>query len=102
MASTSLEKVCLGLAEGKIQVLNTAVWEEISGQFLLKKTVPTGLAGDILLVRWPKPEAPGRQGWGIVEEPAEGERVIRPLATQKEALALIAERMAAYERMWDG
>jgi hypothetical protein len=52
------------------------------------------MAGRILLVRAPL--------WMLVEEPKPTERVLRPMKNEKEARALIAERLAAYERMWDG
>ena len=54
----------------------------------------------IAVVRWPA--GARRRRWAVVEEPAVGERVVRPLPDQAAVKALIAERLAAYERMWDG
>lgn len=95
------EDLLLKLATGKIIVLSPSQWEEVASDFPVKDAIGTGLAGDILLVRR---SLPGKKkiAWAIVEEPKPSERVIRPLATEKEARALIADRMAAYERMWDG
>ena len=70
-------------------------------RFPLVDDIDTGLAGHILLVRRPVPRAQ-IAGWALVEDPEPGRKVIRPLANEKEARALIADRLAAYERMWDG
>lgn len=72
-------------------------WEE---RFDVTERVQTGMGAPILVVRWPRGER--RRRWGIVEESRPTERVVRPLATGAEVKALIAKRLAAYERMWDG
>lgn len=96
------EKVLASLASGQIIVLKSSQWQKLAPSFPVKETVSTLMAGDILLVRRPLPGQGKKVGWALVEEPKTGERVIRPVATEKEARALIADRLAAYERMWDG
>ena len=48
----------------------------------------------------------GTSGWGLATDIGRGglhvRTVVRPLRDRKQVLALIAERLAAYERMWDG
>ena len=90
------------LAAGKIVPLVSGNWNDLAEEFKIVEEISTGLAGSILLIRRPLPGKGKRQGWAIVEEPKPEERVIRPLKNEKEARALIADRLAAYERMWDG
>jgi hypothetical protein len=88
------------LDAGEIVPLKAASWEAWRDRFAVPEAVPTALGTVIEVVRWP---AAGRQRrWGIVEEPAAGERVVRPLPDRAAVKALIADRLAAYERMWDG
>lgn len=90
------------LAAGEIVPLAAANWEELAGGFTIAEEIATGLAGSILLVQRPPAAGRKRAGWALVEQPEPRVRVVRPLASEKEARALIAERLAAYERMWDG
>ena len=76
-------------------------WFTVAEHFAVVDDIDTHLAGRILLVKIPVP-ARKRPGWALVEDPEPGRKVIRPLRNEKEARALIAERLAAYERMWDG
>lgn len=100
-AKTGSEKLVADLAAGNIIPLSTDQWTGVAGTFKFVDEIPTGLGGTMLLVRRPLPV--GRKlGWALVEDPEPGRKVIRPLATEKEARALIADRLAAYERMWDG
>jgi hypothetical protein len=95
------ETLAQALADGDIVPLPVAAWERVAADFPVVEDHETGLAGHLLLVRRP---VPGRKsaGWAIVEQPKPAERVVRPLASAAEARALIADRLAAYERMWDG
>ncbi len=95
------EKLAAELAEGRIVAMPLRQWEELAPAFPEVSRTPTGMGAPILLVRRPQP---GKKalGWAIVEESKPGERVIRPLGSRKEAQTLIGERLAAYERMWDG
>jgi len=80
------------LAEGRIIPLAEREWETMADVFPVVDAIETGVAGPLLLVRRP---VPGRRaaGWAIV---------VRPLPDQRAAKVLIAERLKAYERMWDG
>jgi hypothetical protein len=89
------------LADGSIVPMDEMVWSSLADSFPLVEDIDTFMSGRILLVRR---TAPGKKrlGWAIVEDPAPLKKVIRPLGSEKEARALIADRLAAYERMWDG
>lgn len=81
--------------------LPEAVWESLAAGFPVVQVIETGIAGPLLVVRRP---VPGRRaaGWAVVERPRPGERVVRALPDQRATKALVAERLKAYERMWDG
>ena len=89
------------LAVGDIVPMSADKWQSLARGFELVENIETFMAGHILLVRRPVP-GKKRPAWALVEDPEPGQKVIRPLATEKEARALIADRLAAYERMWDG
>ncbi len=97
----TVEKLAAALEEGRIVPLPLPEWEAVADAFAEVSRTPTGMGAPILLVRRPRP---GRKalGWAIVEESKPGERVVRPMASRKAAQTLIGERLAAYERMWDG
>ena len=99
-----LPRLLTELAAGKIVPMSAAAWADLAARFDVVETIATGMAGDIVLLRLPPPNK-GKskvRGWALVEQPSPSERVIRPLADEKTARALIADRLAAYERMWDG
>ena len=89
------------LAAGAIVPLDQDEWVGVAGHFPLVDDIDTSMSGRILLVRRPVPGGE-KPAWAIVEDPAPRQKVIRPLKNEKEARALIADRLAAYERMWDG
>ena len=97
----TLKSLCERLEAGDIVPVREGAWSGLSGGFPVVEDIDTHLAGRILLVRRPA-VGKGPQGWAIVEDPAPEQKVIRPLPHEKEARALIADRLAAYERMWDG
>jgi len=97
----NLDRLLADLEAGRIVPLAEEDWRELRGSFTLVDDVDTGLGGRILLVRRPRPGG-RRRGWAIVEDPKPGEKVVRPLPDEATARALIADRLAAYERMWDG
>ena len=94
-------RLVTALADGTIVPLPEDNWQALASHFKLVEDTPTGMGGVILLVRRPLP-AGRKLGWALVEDSKPGEKVVRPLANEKEARALIDERLAAYERMWDG
>lgn len=89
------------LAEGAIVPMGADEWVKVAEHFPLVEDIDTFMYGRILLVRRPVPQGK-KPAWAIVEDPAPKQKVIRPLKNEKEARALIADRLAAYERMWDG
>jgi hypothetical protein len=89
------------LATGAIVPLREKEWSAVAKHFPVVEDIDTHLAGRILLVKRPDPPRK-RPAWALVEDPEPGRKVIRPLRDEKEARALIADRLAAYERMWDG
>lgn len=95
------DRLIAALAEGKIVPLAEVDWERVAAHFPVAQALETGIAGPLLVVRRP---APGRRtaGWAVVEQPRPGERVVRPLPDQRGTKALVADRLKAYERMWDG
>lgn len=101
MKRLTARQLVAALADGRIVSVTEANWCELAAAFTVVADHATGLAGQLLLVRRALP-GQRRRGWAIVEQPEPGERVIRPLADEASARALIADRLAAYERMWDG
>ncbi len=99
--SFTLEDLVGKLAGGAIVPMGADEWAGLAEHFPLVDDIDTFMIGRILLVRRPLPKGK-KPAWAIVEDPAPSQKVIRPLKNEKEARALIAERMAAYERMWDG
>jgi hypothetical protein len=99
--SLTLEDLVGKLAKGAIVPLGADGWVGVAEHFPLVDDIDTFMNGRILLVRRPAPQGK-KQGWAIVEDSEANQKVIRPLKNEKEARALIAERLAAYERMWDG
>jgi hypothetical protein len=99
--SLTLEDLVGKLAKGAIVPLGADEWVGAAEHFPLVDDIDTFMNGRILLVRRPAPKGK-KPGWAIVEDPEANQKVIRPLKNEKEARALIAERLAAYERMWDG
>jgi len=99
--SLTLEGLVDKLAEGVIVPLGADEWVGVAKHFPLVDDIDTFMNGRILLVRRPSPGSK-KPGWAIVEDPVPSQKVIRPLKNEKEARALIADRLAAYERMWDG
>ncbi len=100
-AEPTAEKLIAELAGGAIVPLAADHWPAVAGTFKPVDEIATGLGGVILLVRRPLPGS-RKLAWALVEDAKPGEKVIRPLASEQEARALIADRLAAYERMWDG
>lgn len=99
--ATALAELLERLADGQIVPVETEDWEAWRQDLTVAKTVPSAIGGDKHAVRWPVPGS-RRRGWALVEEAEPGLMAVRPLRDRKQVLALIAERLAAYERMWDG
>ena len=96
------EALDAALTAGRIVPLSRENWAALAGRYAVEEEVPTGMTGSILLIRGPGPMSAEQQEWALVERPEKGLRVVRPMASEAEARALIAHRLDAYERMWDG
>ena len=83
------------LGAGEIVRLSKAQWGRFAVRFEVIERHDTRLAGDLLLVRRDRL-------WAAVERPAPGKRVMRPLNDRQSARAFVAERLALYDRVWDG
>lgn len=97
--ATSFKSLVTRLTDGEIVPVDEAKWNAMKEGVTVVEDIDTAMSGRILLVRWPGEK---RKGWAIVEDPAPRLKVVRPLNDEDEARALIADRLAAYERMWDG
>ncbi len=95
------DDILMQLSAGIIVPLTEKQWLQIEESFTTVDTIETGMSGQIQLLRRPMNKSK-KLGWAFVEQPKEGERVIRPFKNEKEARALIKDRLGAYERMWDG
>ncbi len=95
------DDVLMQLSAGIIVPLTEKQWLKLEDRFTAVESIETGMKGQIQLVR--RPLSKGHKlGWAFVEQPQDGQRVIRPFKNEREARALIKDRLAAYERMWDG
>ena len=83
------------LGRGAIATLKASDWESLAAGFEVLESHDTQFAGMLLVVRGPS-------GLAAVEEPSAAVRVVRPLADESAARAFVAQRLALYERMWDG
>lgn len=97
----ALDELLERLAAGAVVPVDDEDWRQWRPAFTVVEETETVMAGTQRLVRWPVPGT-RRRGWALVEEPEPGLLAVRPLRDEKEARALIADRLAAYERMWDG
>ena len=97
--ATSFKALVARLAAGEIVPVDEVKWDAMKDGVTVVDDIDTAMSGRILLVRWPGEK---QNGWAIVEDPAPRLKVVRPLNDEAEARALIADRLAAYERMWDG
>ena len=83
------------LSNGEVVPLATAEWEALAPGFDVVEEHDTGLSSSLLIVRGPA-------GLAAVERPAAGQRVARPLPDLAAVGPFVADRLRAYERMWDG
>lgn len=81
--------------EKRITVLSRNQWERIEPKFEVLERHDTGAKGEILVVK---------QGdaLAIVEQPKPGEFVLRPMEGKDRVTIFVEQRLAAYDRIWDG
>jgi hypothetical protein len=92
MTAQALEK---RLATGRPVVLTADEWATLAGAFEEVERHDTMMAGPLLVIRT-------SLGLAAVEQPKKSERVVRVLGDPGTARRFVEDRMALYERMWDG
>ena len=95
MSVASGSALAARLKAARIVPLTQGEWEAAAATFEEVERHDTGVAGDLLIVQ-------GASGLAAVEAPTSGQQVIRALPDVDAARAFVQERMAQYERMWDG
>ena len=89
------EALAAALDRRQILRLTAEEWEEIAHTATVIETHPTGVRGDLVIVRLHRHLA-------AVESPQPDERTVRPLDDEDQAREFVRDRLAQYERMWDG
>ena len=83
------------VAQDRILVLTPAEWAAVADAFDEVERHDTMMAGSLVIVRT-------AHGLAAVEQPKANERVVRLLGDAAAARQFVTDRMAQYERMWDG
>jgi uncharacterized membrane protein len=83
------------LEHESVVILTADEWERSQDAVTEVERHATGLVGDLVIVRLD-------DVFAAVESPTPAERVIRRLGSTAEASAFVAQRLAQYERMWEG
>lgn len=83
------------IAKGSILVLTPADWAAVADAFQEVERHNTMMAGSLVIVRT-------AHGLAAVEQPKASERVVRLVGDEAATRQFVTERMAQYERMWDG
>lgn len=83
------------LAAGQVARLSSDEWTAVANAFPEMARHGTGLAGDLVIV-----QVAG--GLAAVEAPTDRERAIRYLGDADAARRFVVDRLAQYERMWEG
>ncbi len=84
------------LDRGPVVVMPAAEWQALAAGFEVVEDADTFVSGRIAIARGPAGTVV------VVEEPKRDERVVRRMADLGAARALVADRLATYERMWNG
>jgi hypothetical protein len=83
------------LSAERIVPLTAGEWAALADALDEVERHHTMVAGDLLVIRT-------GPGLAAVERPTPDERVVRLLGEESAVRTFVAERMAQYERMWDG
>jgi hypothetical protein len=83
------------LASERIVVVPPADWPDLSAIFAEVERHDTGFAGALILLQF-------EDGLAALEQPSADRWVVRRLGDRPEADRFIQDRLAQYERMWDG
>jgi hypothetical protein len=89
------EDLARRLEQERIVALAKDEWLAVASTFPVEERHATGLRGDLWIVQT-------NAGLAAVEEPTPDQRVVRLLGSPDDASRFIADRLASYERMWDG
>ena len=93
--SITLGDLLATLAAGRIAHMSLEAWTPLAGSFPEIERHPTGVAGDLVIVRTPDALA-------AVETPPDRGNAVRPLANPDAVRRFVVDRLAQYERMWEG
>ncbi len=83
------------LLAGEIVPLTAKAWAALADDFPVVETHATSMAGTLEVRRLDR-------RWLLVEQPDPGKRALRLLSTRAAVRTFVQERLAAYDRMWDG
>jgi len=90
-ARTLLER----LSSETIVQLEEKDWKVVADQFEELERHSTSISGDLLIVRLESVLA-------AVEQPTAGTKVVRRFSDRDEARRFVEQRLADYDRIWDG
>ncbi|MDH4043440.1 MAG: hypothetical protein OEY20_01835 [Gemmatimonadota bacterium] len=93
--SAPVQDLLATLAAGRVARLGMDEWTAMATAFPEMERHATGLAGDLVIVQV-------ADGLAAVEAPTDPERAIRYLGDWDAVRRFVAERLAQYERMWEG
>jgi hypothetical protein len=88
--------LCDRLTRGEVVALELPDWEALLPAFERLESHDTQVSGELTLLRGLC------DGVLAVECPRPAERTVRLLASLEAAQAFVAQRLATYERMWNG
>jgi hypothetical protein len=83
------------LERERIVSLTRDDWMAVAPEFTEIERHATGVAGDLVIVR-------AGSAFAAVEQPTSDQCVIRRLPDDGAVRAFVGDRLASYERMWDG
>jgi hypothetical protein len=89
------EQLAARLGGGEVVVLPEPEWRTLEASYDVLASHDTGLAGLLQLLRGPG-------GIVAVEAPKPHERTVRAFGDEPTARQFVADRLARYERMWEG
>jgi hypothetical protein len=91
----TLNELLRELEANQIVALTAADWALMSDRFEIFASHDTCLAGELRIISTDV-------GLAAVEQPKPHLRVVRPLGDEDAVRRFVEDRMAAYDRMWDG
>lgn len=94
-ASMTPEALCEHLGRGEIVALPLETWTALAPAFVPVESHDTQISGELAILRGPC-------GLVAVEIPRLSERAVRPLPSLEDAHRFVEQRLATYERMWNG